>query len=146
MRLKTTAGFSAPLLISSFAAILAGCPTGTAQVDKTTPPAVTAIYAVDQNGDGLPDVALFLATDPFSKSGARVSPKSPASYTGFRIEVDQALDAKSVEPKFGGQETLASDNAGPLGGFSACVSSTNVQLIDVDGDAGHNVAAGTAIP
>ncbi len=128
------------------AALLAGCPVQhygcPYGADCVTAPVVTAVYAMEHPQRLLPDVALFLLSDPFSKTGVRVSPRSPASYTAFRIETEQALDGSSIEASHGGQPVLDFDLG--LGNFTACVASSQVQLIDVDGSDG--VPAGSVIP
>lgn len=124
MRQKISAGFSAPLLLGSLAAVLAGCPTGIVETNAATPPAVTAVYAVDVSGGGdngpLPSVALFLAIDQGAKSGVRVSAKAPASYGGVQVEFDQSLKGESVAQV----ETLNLQ--------SSCTQSTSIQLVDSD--------------
>lgn len=124
MRQKISAGFSAPLLLGSLAAVLAGCPTGIVETNAATPPVVTAVYAVDVSGGGdngpLPSVALFLASDPGAKSGVRISAKAPASYGGVQVEFDQSLKGESVAQV----ETLNLQ--------SSCTQSTSIQLVDSD--------------
>jgi len=137
MRLSNGAGYRAPLLACCLA-LLTACAGGTTQKDSSTPPTITAVFAIDTNlfagattagpKAPQPDVLLYSQTD------ARVSDKAPASYDGLRIEFSETLDPS----------TIASSNtraaaSGTVANASFCAPLTGdptkdpVQVLDVSG-------------
>jgi hypothetical protein len=137
MRLSNGAGYRAPLLACCLA-VLTACAGGTTQKDSSTPPTVTAIYAIDTNlfvgattagpKAPQPDVLLYSQTD------ARVSDKAPASYDGLRIEFSETLDSSTIaSPTNLGAASGTTANASFCGPLTGDPTKDPVQVLDVSG-------------
>ena len=124
MRLKTSVGFSAPLMA---AAILAGCATEIVETTFATAPKITAVYAVDDHPTRARNTSpFFVPLAPvalFALGDTRVNAKAPASYDAFRIEFDQPVKPEEVA----NLNTLA----GGAEGQTFCTETGNIQFIDV---------------
>jgi len=111
MQLKISTGLCASLLAGGLAVLVSGCDTPPPGVppNRTQPPKVVALYAVDNiggnvssndprsgvGGNPLPDVLIFSADADHPGDSTKVSP-APLSYGSFRVEFDQPMDGTTL--------------------------------------------------